>query len=260
MIKIVQKRHLIWTFAKQDFSSKYFGSLLGIVWAFIQPTITILVYWFVFQIGFRSVPVGQIPYILWLVAGIIPWFYFQETLMYATNSISDNRFLVKKVVFDVELLPVVRMLSSLFVHLFFIAVLFILYVSYGYTLQIYNLQLIYYLAAMIFLLYGLALLASSVVIFVKDISPFIGMLLQLGFWLTPIFWSISLIPEKYANILQYNPMYYIVEGYRNSLFGEVWFWQNKPYLTIIFWSVALCAVLLGRFVFRRLRPHFSDVL
>lgn len=260
MIKLVQKRHLIWTFAKQEFVSKYMGSLLGVVWAFIQPAITILVYWFVFQIGFKSIPVGQVPYILWLVSGIIPWFYFQETLLYATNSVTDNKFLVKKVVFDVELLPVIRMVSSLFVHLFFVAVLLILYLSYGYSFKGNNLQLLYYLAAMLFFMQGLTMLTSAIVVFIRDISPFIAMLLQIGFWLTPIFWAMTLIPSRYSAILQFNPMYYIVEGYRASLFGEGWFWQREPLLTVVFWIVALLTFGLGRFVFKRLRPHFSDVL
>ena len=106
---------MIYKLAKNDFKTKYAGSYLGIIWAFIQPVITVLVYWFVFEVGFRggsdSLPV---PFVLYLVAGIIPWFFFQDGLTGGTNSLLEYSYLVKKVVFNISVLPVVKILYRVY--------------------------------------------------------------------------------------------------------------------------------------------------
>jgi len=119
-VELINNRKLIFSLAKNDFKTKYAGSYLGIIWAFIQPIITVLIYWFVFQVGFKSAPMKDFPFVLWLIAGIIPWFFFQESLMNATNSLLEYSYLVKKVVFKVSVLPLVKIISALFVHIFFI--------------------------------------------------------------------------------------------------------------------------------------------
>ena len=121
---IFNSRQLLWELTKKDFQVRYLGSYLGVIWAFIQPLITILIFWFVFQVGFKSMPVDNFPFILWLMAGMIPWFFFAESLQSATNSILSNSFLVKKVVFRVSLLPIIQIISALAIHIFFILFLF----------------------------------------------------------------------------------------------------------------------------------------
>ena len=256
---IFQNRRLLLELTKNDFKQKYVGNMLGIFWAFIQPTITILIFWFVFQVGFKAQPVENIPFILWLVAGIIPWFYFSEALQNGTNSIAANSFLVKKVVFRVSLLPIVPILAALTVHLFFVAMMFGMYIVYGYMPSIYWLQVFYYLFAASVLVLGLSWITSSVVIFFKDMGQFVSMMLQFGFWLTPIFWNVSMVPEQYRWILELNPMFYIVEGYRNSMIYHKWFWEDWG-MSIYFWSIAGMIFVLGAWTFRKLRPHFADVL
>ncbi len=256
---IIKSRKLIMELTKKDFQARYLGSYLGIIWAFIQPTVTILIFWFVFQVGFKAAPVENFPFILWLIAGIIPWFFFFESISSGTNSIVDNSYLVKKVVFRVSVLPIIKILSALFIHLFFVAFMFIMFSIYGYKPSIYNLQIIYYLFATIVLALGLSWITSSLIIFLRDIGQVVGMLLQFGFWLTPIFWSFKMIPEAYHFIFKLNPVYYIVEGYRNSLIHNIWFWEY-PNLGLYFWSETIVIFIIGALLFRRLRPHFADVI
>jgi len=116
---LIKSRNLIFGLAKRDFKIRYLGSYLGIIWAFVQPMVTICIFWFVFQMGFKSGPVNDYPYILWLLSGMIPWFFVSESITGASTAIVDNSFLVKKVVFRVSILPLVKILSALFVHLFF---------------------------------------------------------------------------------------------------------------------------------------------
>ena len=256
---IFQNKTLLWSLTKNDFKQRYLGNILGISWAFIQPTVTVIIFWFVFQVGFKSQPVDNFPFILWLVAGMFPWFYFAEALTSGTNSILVNAFLVKKVVFRVSLLPIIPLISALLIHLFFILFMFAMFFYYGYAPEIYWLQIFYYLFATSILVLGLSWITSSVVVFFKDIGQFVAMVIQFGFWLTPIFWRIDTIPKQYHWIIQLNPMAYIIDGYRNSMIYHKWFWEDMSH-TLYFWAVTLTIFVLGGLTFKKLRPHFADVL
>lgn len=256
---IVRSRQLIIELTKKDFQVRYLGSYLGMLWAFIQPFITVMIFWFVFEVGFKSKPVANFPFILWLVAGIIPWFFISESITNAANSIVENSYLVKKVVFRVSILPIIKILSALMVHFFFIGVLVVMFWVYGYPPKLYNLQVIYYLFATICLVVGFSWLTSSLIIFLKDVGQIIAMMMQFGFWVTPIFWSLNMVPESYRWLLVLNPAYYIVEGYRDSFIYGQWFWQ-QPGLTLYFWVVTSIIFVIGALAFKKLRVHFADVL
>jgi lipopolysaccharide transport system permease protein/teichoic acid transport system permease protein len=256
---ILQNRILLWSLTKNDFKQRYLGNILGITWAFIQPTVTILIFWFVFQVGFKAQPVDDFPFILWLIAGMFPWFFFSEGLSNGTNSILANSFLVKKVVFRVSLLPIVSLMSALVIHTFFIFFMFAMFVYYGYSPELYWLQIPYYLFATSVLLLGLSWLTSSVVVFFKDMGQFVAMIIQFGFWLTPIFWSMKMVPEKYIWLIKLNPVVYIIEGYRNSMIYHKWFWSDIN-VTLYFWLFTAGIFILGGLTFKKLRPHFADVL
>lgn len=108
---------------KNDIKKKFAGSYFGVVWAFVQPVITVLLYWFVFEKGLNSKATDlrtgiEIPFVLWLTAGLVPWFYFQEALNGGTGVLVEYSYLVKKVVFQIDMLPVVKMISALLTHLF----------------------------------------------------------------------------------------------------------------------------------------------
>jgi lipopolysaccharide transport system permease protein/teichoic acid transport system permease protein len=257
--QMVKDRRIIFELTKKDFQTRYLGSYLGILWAFVNPTVNILIMWFVFQVGFKSQPVDNFPFILWLICGMMPWFFFSEGLNSATGSILDNKYLVNKVVFRVSILPVIRILSALFIHLFFIVIIFLMFLVYGYKPDIYTLQVIYYLFAAIILLLGLSWITSSIVIFIRDLSQVISVILQFFFWLTPIFWSLKMIPKKMLWFFKINPVYYIVEGYRDTFIYKIWFWEH-PYLTIYYWALTITLFVLGALIFRKLRPHYADVL
>lgn len=256
---IFYNKRLLLSLIKNDFKQRYLGSYLGILWAFIQPTITILIFWFVFQVGFKSQPVDNFPFILWLITGMIPWFFFADGLSSASNSVLENSYLVKKVVFRVSLLPIIKIVSALAVHLFFLCFMMGMFMLYGYKPSLYWIQIFYYLFATIILLLGLSWITSSVVIFFKDMGQIVAMVLQFGFWLTPIFWSINIVPEKYQFLIKLNPIHYIIDGYRNCLIYDKWFWEDWT-LTLYFWIVTATIFILGGLTFKRLRPHFADVL
>lgn len=250
---------LILNLSKNDFKTRFAGSYLGIVWAFIQPVVTVLVYWFVFQVGMRSGDVGDFPFVLWLIAGLVPWFFFQEALSAGTNALIEYQYLVKKIVFKISTLPIVKVLSALYVHIFFVLFTLILYCFYGYFPDLYTLQIIYYMFCTFVFVLALTYITCSVVIFFRDVTQIIGIVLQIGVWMTPIMWQLSILPKGFAWFFKINPMYYIVSGYRDALINKVWFWNNF-YMTLWFWFVTLGLFGVGSIVFKRLKVHFADVL
>ena len=144
---LYRNRRLVMKLAKNDFKTRYAGSYFGTIWAFVQPVVTILVYWFVFSVGFRSnTDELGIPFVLYLVAGIVPWFFFSDALSGGTNALIEYNYLVKKVVFNISVLPVVKIISALFVHGFFVILAIILYMSNGRFPDMYYLQIFYYSA------------------------------------------------------------------------------------------------------------------
>ena len=251
---------LVMRLAKNDFKTKYAGSYLGIFWAFVQPVVTVLVYWFVFS-KLRSGMVREVPFILWLIAGLVPWFYFQDCMNTGCNALIEYSYLVKKVVFRIEVLPVVKIVSALFVHLFFIAVVLVLYTVMGHVPGITAIQIIYYTFCMFVLTLGVAYLNCSVAVFFRDLTQIVNIMLQVGVWMTPIMWNFSdfNLSAPLQIIFKLNPMYYIVEGYRGALIDRVWFWE-RPELTAYFWCFTLAVMLVSTRIFSKLRIHFADVL
>lgn len=265
-IEIFSNIKLVLNLAKNDFKTKYAGSYLGVVWAFVQPVITVLIYWFVFDKALHAAEINtkagiEVPFVLWLVAGLMPWFFFSDGLNFGTSALIDYSYLVKKVVFKISILPMVKIISALFVHIFFVIFTFILYFIYGYKPDIYYLQAIYYSFCIFVLVTGLSYITSAFVVFFKDLTQIIAIVLQVGVWMTPIMWNIDAMDLNpiVLGILKLNPMFYIVNGYRSTLISKVWFWET-PGLTLYFWIFTLVILVLGITVFNKLKIHFSDVL
>ncbi len=257
---LYQSRTLMVALIKNDFKKQYLGSYLGLAWAFIQPLMFMLVIWAVFELGFRTGPTETgVPFFLWLLAGMVPWFFFSEAIRSGADAITGNAFLVKKVAFRISILPLVNIGSSFLIHLGLVLFLVIALLLYGFQPTLHWLQLPFYMALTILFAMGLSWLTSAIRVFVKDIGNIIGVLLQMGFWLTPIFWSSDLVPVKYHYIIQLNPAYYIVDGYRDTFISQVWFWE-KPTWTLYYLGATLLLLIIGVLVFKRLRPHFADVL
>lgn len=256
---ILKNLPLIFELAVSDFKTRYAASYLGTIWAFVQPIVTILIYVIVFGYGFKSTPIENFPFVLWLSAGIIPWLFFSEAMMSATTSLKEYSYLVKKVVFEVKILPLVKIAAAFYIHLFFIGIVTILYIINGYWPNLYFAQLIYYAFCTLVLVLGFSYITAALNVFVPDLIQIINIALQFGMWMTPIMWSKSMFGPNVEKLLQINPLFYIVEGYRDCFYNRVPFW-DKPGLTIYFWCVTLVLLIIGMYTFRKLERHFADVL
>lgn len=259
LLTLYYRRFLIVEMAKRDIAQNQVGSLLGFFWTFINPLVLVCILWIVFSIGFKTPTVTGVPFVVWLTSGLIVWNAFAESLNGATMVIRSNPHLVKKVLFPLSILPVVKLLAAVIVHMVFMLILIALILAYRLPSNVCWVQSIYYLAAMMTFVLGLSWLTSSLFVYVRDVGQVINVLLQFGFWSTPIFWNLDMMPAGVRIWLKLNPMYYVVQGYRDSFLRFVPFWYH-PGLTIYFWSVTFVVFIVGAIVFQRLKPSFADVL
>ena len=259
LFTLYSRRRLILEMARRDVASQHLGSLLGFFWTILHPVIWILILWIVFDLGFKVAPTNDVPFVVWLTAGLAVWNFFSEVVRGSTSSIVEHSYLVKKIVFPLSILPVVKLLTALVTHAIFILLLILLITLYGLPFSLYWIQALYYLGAMALLGLGLGWITSAVNVFFRDTHQIVAVLLQFGFWATPIFWDPNIMPEQIQFLLKLNPLYYIVEGYRGSFIYSEPFWENLR-LTAYFWAFTGLAFSAGVLVFRRLRPHFSDII
>ena len=260
-VELFQNRHLIWKLAKNDFKKRYAGSYMGAVWAMIQPVVTVAMYYVVFEVIMGNPGRGSddVPYVLFLTAGLVPWFFFSEALNNGTNAMIEYNYLVKKVVFKISILPIIKIIAATFIHVFFVLVLLVIAALYGYYPTIYTIQILYYSICMFIFVLALCYTTCAIVIFFRDLSQIINILLQIGMWATPILWDINKIDSDVAMMLKINPLVYIVNGYRSAIYEKGWFFQDF-YSTMYFWIFTVVLFGIGALVFKRLKVHFADVL
>lgn len=252
--------NLVWSLSKNDFKVRYVGSYLGIFWAFINPLVTILLYWIVFQFAFKSGDVDGYPFVLWLVSGLVPWFLIQDAIVSGSNALLEYAYLVKKVLFKVSVLPAIKIISASMVHIMFMVVVVVVFVCMGYFPGVISLiQLLYYFIATIAFTLAITYVTSSIILFIRDLGQFIGVFMQVFMWASPIMWNVRIIPVNLRWIVKLNPAYYIINGYRDSLLYNIDIFQHMAQ-TLYFWSVVIVLLIIGSNIFAKLRPHFADVL
>lgn len=257
--ELVVNKKLLFRLAKNDFKAKFANAFLGSMWAFVQPLTTMLVFWFVFQVGLKNGDVGGVPFIVWYAPAFLIWTFFSDTLVAATGSIREYSYLVRKVNFKVSLIPSVKIASGAFVHCAFILFIVVLNLYYGNIPTIYSIQVFYYFFCTIAFLLGLSWLFSAIAPFAGDTTSIVGVIMQVGFWATPIVWSADNMDTWIQSVFKLNPMYYICNGYRDAFIYDVWFWE-RGWVNIWFWAVTIFMLLLGAKAFRHLRPEFADML
>lgn len=263
-VELYQNRRLIWRLSRNDFKKRYAGSYLGTIWAMVPPIVTVAMYWVVFDRIFGSGPQvtytgGEVPYVLFLTAGLVPWFFFSDAVMGGMTSLMEYNYLVKKVVFKVSILPIIKVTAAMFVHIGFSVVLVLIAAFYGYTPTVYTLQLFYYTFCEYVFILGLSYATCAIVLFFRDLQNLVSIMMQVGMWATPILWNINTLREKYKPFIKLNPMTYIVEGYRSAVYEQQWFWEHF-YSSTYFWIVTALLFVVSALIFKKLKPMFADVM
>jgi teichoic acid transport system permease protein len=203
-----------------------------------------------------------VPFIAWFLVSVAAYNFFAEALGTATQVFRDYAFLVKKIKFRIGILPLVKILAAAFVHFLFLAVVIVILLAQGVGVSWFWLQTLYYMAALILLVQGLSWITASLNVFSRDVAYGVQVLLQMGFWISPVFWDFDMIPPRLqalAILLKLNPLVYIVRGYRHSLVEQLPFWADWR-MMLYFWCITLAVWLAGFALFKRLKPQFADVL
>lgn len=257
---IRDNRKIYYELIINDFRSRYNGSFLGMIWGFIQPVVTILVYWLVFRYGLKSGdrPDG-VPYVFFMISGAVPWFFFSEAWGGITTCFLDYSYLVKKLNFEVRLLPLVKLGSALVVHIVFLAFTTVVLNFSGYYASWYYLQIAYYMSATAILTALAGMITASLAVYIRDVIQVVGIMIQIGFWAAPVCWGGDAGLGFLGKVLKLNPMYYCVEGYRKSLIYRQGFWE-EPLYALYFWALMAVMAVLAAYMYRKLRPNFADVM
>lgn len=265
LVKIM-KEHLsyknqILKMAKADLQKTYRGAALGWSWAIIKPAVTIFVYWFAFTIGLRmGKDVNGFPYFLWLIAGVVPWFYMSEMITGGTDCIRRYSYLVTKMKFPVSTIPTFVNMSKFIIHLILIYLVMIIFRLFGYTLDIYMLQLPFYMLLTFIFFNVWGLFSAPLAVISKDYSNLVKSFITAIFWLSGIMWDPDTIKNTVLKkFLKINPITYLVNGYRNCFINKVWFWES-PKTLLCFIATTVILGILALWVYRRLRKEIPDVL
>ncbi|MFF2445651.1 ABC transporter permease [Neobacillus sp. NPDC058068] len=258
--ELAQNFHLVLSLVSYDIKSKYRMHYLGIFWELITPILKIAVYWFVFGIGLRQgAPINGVPYFLWLVAGLIPWFFISPAVTQGCNSVYEKVNLVSKMKFPISVLPGTKILSHFRNFLIMLIVLLVILLANGFRPGIYLLQLPYYLLCTLAFLFAFTLLGSTISIMFRDFQLMLQNAMRLLFFITPVIWDRSHLPSSYQALLKLNPFSYLIEGYRFTFLGQGWFYTDKQF-GLYFWSITLLFLFIGSFIHLKFRSKFIDYL
>lgn len=252
--KLYDYREMLKTSIKKDIGGKYKNSFLGVLWSFVNPLLQILVYAIIFPLIMKS---DIENYVVFMVCGLIPWNYFSTVINRSSFTMIENGNIIKKVYFPREILPISVVTSETVT--FLISSILILLFAFGYGLGI-TINIVFYplvLVVQYVMLLGISLIVSSVTVYFRDLQHFIGVLLQLFFYATPIVYAVDVIPANFRWILKFNPMTYIIEGYRDIFWG-----QTAPDIStlLIVLAIGIVLCIVGYLIFNKLQKRFAEEL
>ncbi|MBF0344190.1 MAG: ABC transporter permease [Nitrospirae bacterium] len=261
--KIVTNRHMLKCLVIRELKSRYADSLIGFTWAIIHPVATVATYTFVFSYVLRSrlgQHAGTNSFLLWLLSGILPWFFFSETIQRSLSILIENKTIITKSVFPSELLLLGNLLANLVKHAIMFIIIMLLVVVIDRRLTYTLLYLPVYVILLSLFTIGLSWCLSAAYIYVRDVGQVLNVAIGLWFFYTPIVYEPSSIPDSLQPLLRVNPLYHIVGGYRTAILNagipSEGFYDGMLYLGIL--SVVVC--LLGGAVFKYLKPDFAEML
>lgn len=246
--------------ARYELKTKNNGTVFGFFWNFLNPAFQILVYWFVFSIGLQvTAPRGGYPYIIWMITGVIPWFYISASLQESAVSIYSYRGILKRMYLPLSIVPVKTVLSGFIGHVWAMMVVFVVFFISGSPINPMVYQLPYYMFAMVCFLTGWSLFASAITVVFKDFQKILSSVIRLLFYISPIVWSQESLSDNLQAVLSYNPFGYILLGYRNCIlygYSLTVYWK----MGIYFWTVTILLFLVGASVHMKFRKKFMDLI
>ena len=262
LAEIYRRRWLAVYFARRELSRSYRKSYLGFLWAFLSPLLMVVLLTLIFSplIGIRFRDVLGDPGLnfgLWMYCGLIPFLAFQDALTKSSNSIRSNSTLVQKVVFPLEILPLTRAITIQADKIFGLVALVLVVAVLEHRLQWTLLLMPVIIAAQLVFIMGLSYLFAVIGTYLPDIRETLRAFVRAMFFITPIIWTPDRLPENFRFIVDYNPLAFLVDAYRDLVL-KAQFPSPSSFLWFSLFSVALLVV--GFFIFVRVKQNFADLV
>ncbi len=257
---LIQGRTLLFQLVRRDFQQRFVGSAAGWLWGIVNPLVQLAIYTFVFQYCMKQKPpAGEVTdnYTVFLFTGFLPWLLFQETVLRSSSCLIEHSNLITKTVFPSEIVPVSIFLSSLMSHLLALLLAIAVIGIWVGHISVMALLLPFYMVMLGFLAIGVGWVVSSLQVYLRDTVQVVAVVMQLWFWITPIFISEEMVPAPFRFLVQLNPLAYVVRAYRERLLS-----MRPPSFTefAVLCAYAVTAFVLGGLFFRHLKRGFADVL
>ena len=253
-------KYFIISSIKTDFMNRFSRSKLGFLWLVINPLAQVLMYALVLSYALKAKLPGidsQFAYAIYLIAGMMAWALFSDIVGSVLNCFTGNANIIKKLSFPKLCLPLISAGSSVFTNLILVFVSLLIFLCLSANIG-YTLIFIPLLAFIIFLLaFGVGLLCGTINVFLRDMGQLVGILLQFGFWFTPIVYMIDIIPPKYQYLMYLNPLACVIEGYHSVIL-----YNKMPDFSLLIYPFVLSVILLGfaSFVYKRANGDMADAL
>lgn len=254
-------RKQIFKLAKADIVNTYSGTLLGWSWAIIRPATFIAVYYMGFSLGLRTgAPVNGYSYLLWFLAGMIPWFFVRDAFAEGAASIRKYRYLVTKIKFPLSIIPTIECTSLLIVNMALIAILLGIFIFSGARPDRYWLQLPVYIFLMYIFFVSWSLFSSILSCLSKDFLQMVKSITIGLLWLSGIFFDPANVTNRaFAVALRLNPITFIISGFRNTLIYKKWIWEDVTGI-LIFLAMYVLMTFIALKVYKKMKNDIPDFL
>jgi ABC-type polysaccharide/polyol phosphate export permease len=251
---------MIRSMVARDLRARYIGSFLGFFWTIIHPLTQILIYYFIFSVILKvklGPEYGGTNFAIWLIAGLLPWFFFAEVVTRSPMAVLEQSSIITKTVFPSELLPLVHLISAILNHLIGIVIFVGFLLVFGYGISFKILVIFPIMLTIGIFAIGISWALSALNVFLRDIGQIIGVLVNIWFFITPIIYPLHIIPENLQKVYRLNPMLHMTEAYRLAMVGKA----NFTVESLLYVAIpVLVAFMLGGLIFKKLKPAFTDVL
>lgn len=259
--------YLIQRLSLYEVKSNNKNNYLGMLWEVLNPGIQIAIYWFVFGYGLKSGGQGRAdvdgyPFFVWLLAGMVVWFFISPAIVQASKSVYTRIRMLSKMSFPMSAIPSYIIMSKFYPHLYLTIISIILFQFMGYTVNIYYLQLPYFMFSVVAVIIAISLITSTLATIIRDVQMVVQSVIRMLLYLSPILWNMEEILDNKVVLflMKLNPFYYIVEGYRSSLLGQGWYFIDHFQYTLYFWGLVIVLFMFGSFIHVKFRKHFVDFL
>lgn len=262
ILNLWSKRDLIWQFIWREVLGRYRGSYLGILWSLFNPLLMLSVYTFVFSIIFKakwgvSITESKAEFALTMFCGIIAFNIFSECIMHAPRVVINNPNFVKKVVFPLEILPIITLGSALIHSLISLVILVVGIIFFMGTVSWTIIYVPLILVPLSLITLGISWFLASLGVFIRDIGYAIGVVIQILFYVTPVFYPINAVPKAFQGIMRLNPLSVIVEDFRRAI---MWGMQpDWPWFTVVT-ILSIIIAFSGYTWFIKCKKVFADVI